>query len=88
MLIARQGVKTRQRVTIPRMRQQIVARVVGSLITAAILTALTVLTSVRVARSDRRNAGPAGWEQLRDENGEPLFYAYGLLVNAAGEPTG
>lgn len=30
---------------------------------------------------------PAGWEQLTDdEDGQPLFYAFGLLVDGAGHP--
>lgn len=29
---------------------------------------------------------PAGWEQRMDEDGEPLFYAFGLLVTADGKP--
>ena len=29
---------------------------------------------------------PAGWEQRMDEAGEPLFYAFGLLVTAGGKP--
>lgn len=32
------------------------------------------------------DACPAGWEQLQDEkDGEPLFYAFGLLVTESGE---
>ena len=29
---------------------------------------------------------PAGWEQRMDEDGEPLFYAFGLLVTADDKP--
>lgn len=29
---------------------------------------------------------PKGWAQKTTDSGEPLFYAFGLLVDAAGEP--
>ena len=33
------------------------------------------------------DACPPGWEQLKDEeDGTPLFYAFGLLVSESGQP--